>query len=142
MKFRNSVGPSLGLVALLSLAACGGSSGNGGDNGNNGPTGSAPRDITAIGAITGFGSVFVNGARYEVTASTRISIEDEMETTGDDSVLRLGMNGGKHRIRRRFEGSDREHYAGRLRSHNRDDLCHESDCHHRCQHGVRRRYRQ
>ncbi len=89
MKFRKQIGPGLGLAALLSLAACGG--GSSGNNGNNNPTAADPTDVTAIGAITGFGSVFVNGTKYEVAASTRISIEDEGETMGDDSALRLGM---------------------------------------------------
>lgn len=93
MKLKRQIGPILGLAAVLGLAACGGgSSGNGSSDGsgNSPPTG-GPVGVTSIGSITGFGSVFVNGARYEVSASTRVAIEDQPETMGDDSALRLGM---------------------------------------------------
>lgn len=94
MKLTRQTGPILSMVAALALAACGGgSSGSGSAGGdNNGPPPSGgPVGVTSIGAITGFGSVFVNGTRYEVGASTRIAIEDQPEMMGDDSALRLGM---------------------------------------------------
>jgi hypothetical protein len=47
--------------------------------------------VTAIGSITGFGSVYVNGTKYEVESDTIIAIEGEAEKTGDDSGLLLGM---------------------------------------------------
>jgi hypothetical protein len=47
--------------------------------------------VTAVGSITGFGSIHVNGARFEVAADTVIAIEGQADTIGDDSVLLLGM---------------------------------------------------
>ena len=90
MRITTPIGSSLGLVAMLSLAACGG--GSSGNNSNQpGPTPSGPTPVTVVGSITGFGSVFVNGGKFEVAGNTIISIEDEAETMGDDSRLRLGM---------------------------------------------------
>ncbi len=85
------------LASLLaaSMTACGGGGGGGG-NASAPPTGSAPpapqpSGITASGVITGFSSVFVNGARYEVEGDTVVSVEDEQDVSGDDSILRVGM---------------------------------------------------
>jgi len=89
MKITRLVGPILGLVATLSLAACGGGSANTPTGGN--PVAAAPTKITAVGSITGFGSVYVNGTKYEVEADTIIAVEGEAEKTGDDSGLLLGM---------------------------------------------------
>ena len=95
MKKQRLIGPVLGLAAAMSLAACGGGS-SGNDSSNNNPSGNnppaaTPVGVTSIGTITGFGSVFVNGTKYEVVSSTRVLIEDEPETLGDDSALRVGM---------------------------------------------------
>jgi len=90
MSIKRQIGPILGLAAMLCLAACGGGSSSNNSTGD-GPVATGPTDVTVIGSITGFGSVFVNGAKYEIAADTIVAIEDEMETTGDDSNLRLGM---------------------------------------------------
>jgi hypothetical protein len=94
MNKQRQIGPILGLAAAISLAACGGgSSGNDAANNpavNNPPAGGSV-NVTSIGTITGFSSVYVNGTKYEVDSSTRVSIEDEAETMGDDSALRVGM---------------------------------------------------
>ncbi len=47
--------------------------------------------VAASGAITGFGSIIVNGERYDIANDTVVSVDDEGEVTGDDSQLRLGM---------------------------------------------------
>ena len=87
MKLSRQIRPILGLAAMIGLAACGGSSsGNGSaDGGDNNPPSGGPVGVTSIGSITGFGSVFVNGTKYEVAAATRIAIEDQPEMMGDDT---------------------------------------------------------
>ena len=92
MNFTRFIGSILGLAALVSLAACGGGSSSGTPSGGGTtPPPPAPTSITAIGSITGFGSVWINGVKYEVEGDTIISIEGEADSVGDDSVLRLGM---------------------------------------------------
>lgn len=77
----------------VTLAACGGSGGGSGGSavGNNPPPTSGPTGVGVVGTITGFGSVYVNGIRYEVDGNTVVDIEDEQEVIGDDSGLQLGM---------------------------------------------------
>lgn len=78
----------LSLAALLTIAGCGG---GGGDAG---PTGTAASDTTATatayteGTITGFGSVIVNGVRFDDTTAS-ISDDDGHQHALD--ALRLGM---------------------------------------------------
>ncbi len=50
-----------------------------------------PLSVKSSGAITGFGSIIVNGEHYEIDADTVVAFEDETETRGDDGRLRLGM---------------------------------------------------
>ena len=50
-----------------------------------------PTAVKTSGVIIGFGSIIVNGERYETDDGTIVAVEDEPETTGDDSRLRLGM---------------------------------------------------
>ncbi|MDH3533919.1 MAG: DUF5666 domain-containing protein, partial [Gammaproteobacteria bacterium] len=92
MKLTRLIRPGLGLAIAISITACGGGSSSGAPAGNT-PTPAPPEPtaVTAVGSITGFGSVYVNGTRYAVAADTVIDIEDEAETMGDDSRLRLGM---------------------------------------------------
>ena len=92
MKLKRQIGPILGLAAAISLAACGGGSSNNDSSGNNNPPPpAAPVGVTSIGAITGFGSVFVNGARYGIDSGSIIAIEGQADIQGDDSALRIGM---------------------------------------------------
>lgn len=49
------------------------------------------RSVTSIGVITGFGSIFINGVRYEFVNGTIVAVEDENDVIGDDTLLRLGM---------------------------------------------------
>ncbi|MCG7963090.1 MAG: DUF5666 domain-containing protein [Candidatus Thiodiazotropha taylori] len=68
------------LISCLTLTACGG--GGGGESSS-----TSDSSITARGAITGFGSVYVNGVRYH-TNSTEFTVDD---SPGAESDLRLGM---------------------------------------------------
>lgn len=68
--------PNLVLMSLL--VAC-----SGGDVGTT--------SVSSTGVITGFSSIFVNGAKYEVEDGTVVSVEGESERFGDDSALRIGM---------------------------------------------------
>ncbi len=68
----------VGTVVVLLLSACGG-----GETG----TGQVPGKDLAIGTITGFGSVFVNGVEFETTG-TDISLEGNIITQNE---LRIGM---------------------------------------------------
>ncbi len=73
---------NLSIVVLLLagfLTACGG----GGGNGN-----SAAGDITSVGRIDGFGSVYVNGVEYDTTHAV-YQVDDEVAY--DDSALAVGM---------------------------------------------------
>lgn len=97
------------LTTAVLLTACG----NGGDSTggtNSGGSLSTSTTVSSSGVITGFGSVFVNGIRYEVDNGTVVAIEDEPETTGSDDPLRLGM---KVRLRAR-ERSDGSRVADRI----------------------------
>ena len=90
MECKRLIKSSLGIVAMTALAACGGGSGDNSDAAP-GPGPAGPTTVTAVGSITGFGSVYVSGTRYEVASDTVIAIEDELDVLGDDSRLQLGM---------------------------------------------------
>ncbi len=68
-------------IATAVMLGCGGGGGPG--DGDNGATG-----LTTVGAITGFGSVYVNGVEYE-TNQSEYEVEDE--AAFDDSALKVGM---------------------------------------------------
>ncbi len=78
------------LAIVLCLAACGGG-GSGSNNPANPPPAPMPTSVAVVGTITGFGSIYVNDARYEIRADTVVDVEGEPSTMGDDSRLRLGM---------------------------------------------------
>lgn len=69
-----------GLAASLVLTACGG----GGDGGTVGASATA----TSVGAISGFGSVIVNGVRFDDSTAR---ITDDSDSTISSSNLGLGM---------------------------------------------------
>jgi hypothetical protein len=79
---------ALGTLILLALAACGGSGGGGNtpppDN-NPPPTGGIGRTGIAVGPISTFGSIVVNGVRYD-TSSASFSIDDSPGTEDDLKV--------------------------------------------------------
>ena len=79
---------TLAAIIISALSACGGEGGT--------TAGGGSTDVTSSGAITGFGSVIINGVRYE-TENARIVSEDDgrvlAENPSDDAlkqVLGLG----------------------------------------------------
>jgi Domain of unknown function (DUF5666) len=76
------------LVAAITLTACGG--GGGGSGGTGDSLASADTGFSQ-GAITGFGSIIVNGVRFD-DSKARISDDDDDDSPGRNSDdLRLGM---------------------------------------------------
>lgn len=67
------------LCVALIVTGCGGG----------GTSGSATKTSFASGPITGLGSIYVNGVRYD-DSSAKVSSEDD-DTTHDQSELKLGM---------------------------------------------------
>lgn len=70
------------ITAFLVFAGCSGGGGGGGDS-SSGSSGS----LSSTGTITGFGSVFVNGVRFDTSNAT--IIRNELQTT--ENELNLGM---------------------------------------------------
>ena len=82
---------ALPVALALALAACGGG-GGGGDPSNGGtssPSG-ASTSPTSSGAITAFGSVFVNGHEF-ATGSAQVMDDDTGDTAGKVSALEVGQ---------------------------------------------------
>ena len=75
MTFVRKITAASAVVAVLGVAACGGNSG------------STENGKFVRGAISAFGSVYVNGSRYN-TDNASVYIDDEK---GDESDLRVGM---------------------------------------------------
>lgn len=74
--------PAAAVVAVAALAACGG--GGGGDD----DSAASDAGVFASGVIHGFGSIVVNGVRYDDSAA---SISTEAGDTLSSDALRLGM---------------------------------------------------
>jgi len=79
------IGTWLAVVAGAAVVAVLGSCGGGGDGGQDGVTPPPPTGITATGAITGFGSVYVNGVRF-TTSAADIEIDGAKATQADLKV--------------------------------------------------------
>jgi len=77
---------ALTILASAALVACGGGGGGGGQTAGIDGTGiSTPEGVVAVGTVTGFGSVFVNGMRFE-TSGTSFTIDGSLGTQDDLSV--------------------------------------------------------
>jgi hypothetical protein len=77
-RFKSSL---VAISVATILSACGGSSGGGAP--------AAPTNVTSSGTITQFGSVFVNGVRYETEGSRIVSADDGaliFENPNDDQL--------------------------------------------------------
>ena len=84
MRWQSSLCQAAGIVGLFGLlGGCGG----GGDGAPGGSAGIASGSAMASGTITGFGSVFVNGKRFETTAASFV-VDGQ---PGSQSDLKLGM---------------------------------------------------
>lgn len=69
------------LLACLLLAACGGGGGGSGPS-----VAGIDRLGVSTGTLNGFGSIIVNGVRYEVTGQTSFDIDDDTATQDDLDV--------------------------------------------------------
>lgn len=76
---------SFSILTTVAVVSCGGGSGNDGSNmvAGGGVTGTG----VSVGTVTGFGSVFVNGVKYN-TDGTTITLDDNPVT---EDELRVGM---------------------------------------------------
>ncbi len=83
------------LFAALTLAACGGggdaASPNAQAPGAVSAPGAAPSDTLSQGVITGFGSIIVNGVRYDDSAALVSDEDDEENPSRGRNDLKLGM---------------------------------------------------
>ncbi|MES9834777.1 MAG: DUF5666 domain-containing protein [Candidatus Thiodiazotropha sp. DIVDIV] len=70
-------------ILIVVLGACGGGGGGGGDSTTN-----SSGDSVTVGRVDGFGSVYVNGIKFETT-NTEYDVDDEQGF--DDSSLAVGM---------------------------------------------------
>jgi hypothetical protein len=78
------------LVTALAITACGGGGGSDSSGASTGTTASAD-DVLSNGAITGFGSVIVNGVRFD-DSSARVSDDDDDDSPSrSKDELKLGM---------------------------------------------------
>ena len=80
------IGTGLAVLACAAVVALLGSCGGGGDAGQDGAI-PGPVGITSMGAITGFGSLYVNGVRF-TTSAADIEIDGVKVTQAD---LRVGQ---------------------------------------------------
>ena len=90
---RNGLSKAIKLVLVGTLAgglaACGG--GGSGSSGSVGASGNA--EGTSVGAVTGFGSVYVNGTRFATDGS--VSSDDGIEREGQlEKGMVLKIKGG------------------------------------------------
>ncbi len=96
----------LAVAGLLAIA--GGCFGGGSSDGNNPPP-VATTGAVSVGVITGFGSVYVNGVRYD-TAGAQVRVNNEVAT---EAQLRVGQC---VQVRAHTRGDS--HHADEIRYHN------------------------
>lgn len=81
---RLALQAGLAAASLAVLAACGG----GGDDAGTPTTPGATASSYTTGTVTGFGSIFVGGVRYDDSSAT---VTDEDGNSGSRSAVKLGM---------------------------------------------------
>jgi hypothetical protein len=101
------------LLLLLSLVACGGGGGGGGTpvSSTTPPPVSQPDPVPTevkLGTITGFGSIFVNGIRYETDDDTDYG-KDDSDASEDDFAVGMMV-----RVRSRSQNTIGERIAERV----------------------------
>lgn len=79
------------LFAALALAACGGGGGSDSPAPNAAAPGAAATDTFSQGAITGFGSIIVNGVRFDDSTALVSDEDDEENPSRSKDALKLGM---------------------------------------------------
>lgn len=90
---RTAIGWLSGVFMMVALAACGGGGGDGvvgsgGTGTGSSTTSTSSAETVAVGPITGFGSIIVNGVKYD-DSSASLSSDDSSSLSR--SALRLGM---------------------------------------------------
>jgi hypothetical protein len=80
-------GAGLAITLCAVLVACGGGS----SSGSTASTSSSQSSTTASGTLSAFGSVFVNGTEYAVSASTSVVDGDADDAASSASALLVGM---------------------------------------------------
>jgi Domain of unknown function (DUF5666) len=78
------------LIAALTLTACGGGGGVGGSGGTGSPSDSSVSSFSQ-GAITGFGSIIVNGVRHDDSSASVTDDDDDDNPSRSKDDLKLGM---------------------------------------------------
>ena len=86
MIMKRTLALTLATILLSSTAGCGGGSGSSAAPPPPPPSGGIGRNGVAVGPITTFGSIVVNGVRYETNSST-FTIND---TAGTQDDLKVG----------------------------------------------------
>ncbi len=97
-RFMNRMSTLLATAALVVASACGGGSSS--DGGITPPPPPPTTTVLSFGAITGFGSVYVNGVEYD-TEGVEVEVNGEPATESDLKVgymvqLRAQAQGGSH----------------------------------------------
>jgi len=84
---KAAINVMIALITISLIAACGSSDSESNTVGNTGgiDAGGAPSRLAAVGAITGFGSVIVNGVHYD-TSQAVITTDDQPATEDDLKV--------------------------------------------------------
>jgi len=79
---------ALALSSAALMAACGG----GGESTDTAGVGTGGTGSFSVGTVTGFGSVYVNGGRYEDTGTRVVDDDGAVKVLGtDDNPLKVGM---------------------------------------------------
>jgi Domain of unknown function (DUF5666) len=83
------LGTALAIITASLLGACGG---GGGETSDTAGVGTGGTGTFSVGTVTGFGSVYVNGTRYEDDGARLVDDDGTVSVLGtDDNPLKVGM---------------------------------------------------